>query len=101
MTEKKIYRDWDHWWSEGRHGFTSYSRDLVKKIWEDLEPTVMASRDDYKHAFVKLMNQEIEFKKDLTDGLLRYIELYAKEDAPGFWRWYCAQLDSEKPEEKV
>jgi len=49
---KRIYRDWDHWWANGRHGFTSASRELVRRIWQDLEPTIQASRDDYKKAYV-------------------------------------------------
>ena len=87
-----IYRDFNHWWREGNHGYSSASREDAEEIWKDLEPTILASRDDYKNAFVELMNEHNKRRADLTDALLEYIEKFMPPTAPGFWRWY---LDSE------
>ena len=99
MSDKVIYRDFNHWWSRGKHGFSSASRDLVQDIWNDLEPTILASRDDYKNAYVQLMKEHTERKKDVIDAALKYIELHSKEDAPKFWRWYMDEAMKDFKEE--
>lgn len=84
----KIYRNWEHYWREGVHGFSSASREEAKAIWDDIEPTIMASRDDYKNTFVQLMTEYTERRKDITDALLEYIDKFSKDRAPKFFRWY-------------
>lgn len=100
MSEKVIYRDFKHWWSQGKHGFSSASFDLVQEIWNDLEPTIMASRDDYKHAFVRLLNENAKFESEVFDAALKYIEQHSKEGSPKFWRWFLdqemAELETKK-----
>jgi hypothetical protein len=45
----KIYKDFNDWWANGNHGWSSASIDYAKEIWADLEPTINASRDDYEN----------------------------------------------------
>jgi hypothetical protein len=101
MQDKKVYRNWDHYWSNGNHGFSSASKDYAKEIWDDFQPTIEASLDDYKRAYIKLTEEQLKFRSELTDALLDYIELYKKEDAPKFWKWFLEQSRKEtldKPE---
>lgn len=93
-----IYRDWEHYWREGKHGYSSAGREDAKQIWDDLAPTIEASRDDYKNAFVKMANEMNERRSEVLDHALKYIEQFAKPDAPKFWRWY---LDSIRDEETL
>lgn len=88
MSEKKVYRDFDHWWREGNHGWTSASREYAIEIWADLEPTFNASLDDYKKAYIRLTNEQLEFRSDLQTAMLDYIKEFARPDAPKFWRWH-------------
>jgi DnaJ-domain-containing protein 1 len=95
--KKQIYRDFDHYWAEGNHGFSSMSKDLARETWEDFETTINATKDDYKKAYVELMNEKAQWQSDLVNAMLTYIKLYAKEDAPKFWKWYLDQkLNNEK-----
>ena len=91
---KKIYRDFNHWWSEGNHGYSSASREYAKELWDDLEPTILASRDDYKNSYVQLMKDRTKRHGDIMDHLLEYIQTFAKEDAPRFWKWYLDQVNT-------
>lgn len=88
MTNKKIYRDFQDYWRSGKHGYSSASKDEAIAIWEDLESTINASRDDYKNSFLQLMQENASLKSEITDALLKYVELYSSQDAPKFWRWY-------------
>jgi len=95
---KKIYRDFDHWWSESEaHGMSSGSRDWMKDIWDDIYPTIEASRDDYKQAYVELMREKAKRRCEVTDALLDYIEEHKTGGQKGFWRWW---LDREAQNEK-
>lgn len=87
-----IFRDFNHWWSKNKTtGFTSASRDWAKEIWNELEPTILASRDDYKNAYVELMNEVANTQSELVSAMLAYIKENKKEDAPTFWRWWLDQ----------
>lgn len=97
--EKKIYRDWKHYWQEGNHGCTSAYQEFAKETWDDFEPTFNASMDDYKLAYIKLTNEQLEFRSDLVTAMLDYIKEFARPDAPKFWRWHfdrtCRREESE------
>lgn len=97
---KKIYRDFNHWWCEGDHGYSSASRDHVKTIWDDLEPTILASRDEYKETYVEMMKEVAKGRSEHLDALLEYIELFKKDDAPKFYRWWIDQVLKKSPGEK-
>lgn len=84
----KIYRDFNDYFSHGNHGMSSCSRDWIKEIWDDLEPTIKASQDDYKKAYVLLMQEQTERKSDVLDAALIYISKFTKKSSPSFWRWY-------------
>lgn len=87
--KKIIYRDFNHWWSTSEaHGMTSASRDWMKQIWDDIEPTIKASQDEYKQAYLKLMKDEVYQRCELTDAMLEYIKEFRKEGEPKFWRWW-------------
>lgn len=99
---KKIYRDFNHWWSNSEaHGMSSASKDWMKEIWDDILPTIEATRDDYKNSYIELMKNQIERKTDIQDALLKYIELYKKEDSPLFWRWFVDEWEVIKFNDKV
>ena len=94
--EKKIYRDFDNWWAEGKHEFSSASYDWAKELWDDLEPTITASRDDYKNSYIQLMKEQVKRRTDLTDALLKYIEIHKNPEEQGFWRWWMDVAMAEK-----
>jgi len=50
MEEEKprIYKDYEDYWRHGKHGCSSYSRDIVEDTWKDLEPTILANRTDWE-----------------------------------------------------
>lgn len=90
---KRIYRDFDHWWQQGKHPWSSASYEIAKKIWDDLEPTIQASRDDYKDSFVALAKEVAEDRSIHVQMLLRYIEEFVPKDAPKFGYWWSKQID--------
>jgi hypothetical protein len=86
---KTIYRDFNHWFSTSKaHGFSSASRECAEEIWDDFQPTIEASQDDYKKAYIELMQEKTQWNSKLVDALFEYMEKYKKEDSPKFWRWY-------------
>lgn len=89
--KKQIYRNFDHYWSEGNHGFSSFSKDLARETWEDFETTINATRDDYKKAYIELMNEKANTQSDLVNAMLTYVKLHCVEGAPKFWKWYLEQ----------
>ena len=91
-----IYRDFKHWWQEGKHGFSAASMDYATEIWKDLTETIEASRDDYKNSFLTVTKEFIDRKAGILEAALEYIELYAKPEAPKFWRWYLEKERSKK-----
>lgn len=95
---KTIFRDFDHFWQEGHHGWTSASRNIAKAQWDLFEPTILASRDEYKNAYVALMNEKAEDNSDYITALLDYIDLFKKEDAPKFFKWWSSRVFKEDNE---
>jgi len=89
-----IYRDFNHWFGRSEaHGMSSASRDWMREIWDDLLPTIEASRDDYKHAYLLLTHERAHYHSRVMDALFEYIKLYSKKGAPKFYRWW---LDKEQ-----
>lgn len=93
-----IYRSWEHYWSEGDHGWTSVSRDIAKKEWDRFEETILASQDDYKKMYLALCKEEVEFRSQHVEAMHEYIKLFTKEDAPKFPRWWSERVMEESSE---
>ena len=87
-----IYRNWEHYWAEGNHGFTSSSRDLAKETWDDFEETLLASQDDYKKAYIQLCEDQAKTSSEMQDAMIEYIKIHIKDGSPGFWRWWSNSL---------
>lgn len=88
----KIYRDFDHYWSEGDHPWSSASRDIAREEWDRFEPTINATRDDYKKMYVELCIRKANEKSELIDALFQYIETFTIKDSPKFFRWWSDQM---------
>ncbi len=86
-----IYRNWEHSWTEGNHGFTSGNIDLAKETWDDFEESLTASRCHYKEAYIQLMLEQTSQRSDMLHAMLKYIKKHMKEDAPKFFRWWLDQ----------
>jgi len=100
----KIYRDFDDYWQNGDHGWSSASIDIAKEEWERFAPTINASRDDYKNLYLSLCKEIADRNCMHVDALYKYISLFTKEDAPTFPRWwskeFMKEFDSETPKDK-
>lgn len=90
--KKRIYLDFNDWWSNGNHGWSSTGKEDAKEIWDDLEPTINAKRDDYENTFIALCNEMKAWRPQVTKALLDYVEKFKKDDAPKFWAWYYDQV---------
>jgi hypothetical protein len=90
----KIYKDFNDYYSNGKHGCSSASKDWLKEIWDDLYPTITASQNDYKKAYLVLMQEESRRRCKLTDALLRYVDEAIKKhpDLEGFWKWWSLKI---------
>lgn len=92
----------EDWWRHGDHGFSSYGRDIVERIWYDLEPTILANRSDWedvlRHDAQELHKKYIERMRDFH-GYLSTFEL--EKHAPvKFFKWVMEQrLAKENPRE--
>lgn len=95
---KRIYRSWEDYWQNGNHGFSSASRECAKEIWDDFEPTIKATLDDHKKAYIVLTNEQLAFRGECFSAALDYIELYKKPDAPKFWRWLLDRTSNDRNE---
>ena len=86
---KRIYKNFEDWWCSGKHGFTSYSREYAKEIWEDLEPTILAQRSDWEEVLRRdsLKLQEKYIKQ--LQNVYAYLKAYDLEKHAGikFFRW--------------
>ncbi len=92
--KKQIYRDFDHWWREGNHGWTSASYEIAQATWEDFEPTITASRDEYKEMYVQLAIQVAKDRAEYSDAMREYMDLFTKEGSPKFARWWLDQMNA-------
>ncbi len=90
-----IYRDFDHYWREGDHPWSSCSYDIAQEEYKRFEHTINASRDEYKQMYVELSTKVAKNKSELVDALFQYMELHKKEDAPSFFRWWSNQIKEE------
>jgi hypothetical protein len=91
--DKKIFINFEDWWGNNKTtGFTSASYDWAKEIWEELEPTINASKDDYKKAYIKLMEEEIIHRSELVDMLFNYIDEFKQPNQPKFFKWWSDQI---------
>ena len=89
-TKKQIlYKNWEDYWSNGKHGFSSCCRDLAKETWDDFEPTISATRNDWENL---LIHESIELRKryiqDIRD-MHEYLTEFNLESVAGvkFFRW--------------
>lgn len=94
-----IYRNFEHWWSEGKHGYSSASKEDAEAIWEDLAPTLIASLDDRKRAYLVLAQEQAEKRSELVTAMLDYIEAHQKRGQPTFWSWWMDQKIERKKSE--
>jgi len=93
---KIIFRDFNHWFSTSKeHGMTSFSRDWMERIWNEIYPTIKASQGDYKKAYLELMKETAENNCELTSLMLEYISEFRQQGQPGFWRWWSKKQDKE------
>lgn len=90
-----IYRDFDHYWKKGNHGWSSVSYDLAKEEWDRFEHTINASRDEYKEMYITLCKEIQNNKSELTENLFQYLEIYKKDDAPKFFKWWSDKINKE------
>lgn len=88
----KIYRDFDHYWTEGDHPWSSASYDIAKEEWERFAPTIHASLDDYKEMYIELCNEQANAKSDLITAMMEYIDIFVPENAPNFFKWWTDQV---------
>lgn len=84
-----IFRNFNHWWGNSKTlGLTSASLDWAKEIWEELNPTLESTLDDYKRAYITLMDETAERNSELVNEMLSYIKEFKQPDQPRFWKWY-------------
>jgi len=89
VKKKQIYRDFNHWFSTSEaHGMSSASRDWMEEIWNDIYPTIEASQDDYKKAYIELMKEIMVRESEILSATLEYIEEFKQENQPKFYRWW-------------
>lgn len=87
-----IYRDFNHWFSASEvHGFSSASREFARELWEDLRPTMEASLNDHKKAFLELSKEKAAQRSELTTALLDYVDVHKTDNQPTFWKWWLDQ----------
>lgn len=92
-----IFRNFNHWWGNSKAlGLTSASLDWGKEIWEELEPTIEATLDDYKKAYIELMEERTAKNSELVNEMLTYIKEFKQPDAPKFWKWYLDRKTGKK-----
>lgn len=99
MTKPKpiIFRDFDHWFNTSQaHGMSSASRDWMKEIWDEIEPTIKASQDDYKLAYVELMKEVTERHSEMMTALMDYVVKFRQPGQPTFFRWWAEQVCKEQ-----
>ena len=88
----KIYKDFNDWFSTSKaHGFSSASREDAKAIWDDIEPTINASQDDYRRAFLQLAKEQAEQRSEMVDAMLKYTKTHKQPGQPTFWSWWMDQ----------
>ena len=76
---------------------SSISRDWMRRIWDDIYPTVEASQDDYKKAYLELGKEQADQRSELVTAMLEYIEEHQQEGQKNFWRWWIDQrIDQDK-----
>lgn len=94
MSKPTIYRDFNHWFSQSHaHGMSSCSRDYVKGIWDELEPTIKASQDDYKQYYLELAKEVADNRSEMVDAMLEYIKEHKQEGQPSFFRWWYNRIE--------
>lgn len=95
-----IFRDFNHWFSSSNaHGRTSYARDWLEKIWNELVPTMEASLDDHKRTYLELCKEKAEDRCEFTDAMLEYIDEHKRDGDVGFFRWWLDRMGEERDEQ--
>jgi len=84
-----LYKDYEDWWRNGQHGYSSASREYAKEIWADLEETIMAKREDWERLLIFECKKErenfISYLRDFT----AYLEEFGLVEIAGvnFHKW--------------
>jgi hypothetical protein len=96
---QKILHDFEDWWRNGPHPFTSASREYAKEIWEWFAPVINASRDDYINDLILRYKKHREWDIKFTGRFFEYLKEFDLEKHAGikFPRW---ALDREKDEKQ-
>ena len=101
--EPRIYKNYNDYWRNGKHGFSSAGRDIVQRIWEDLEPTILANRTDYEKMLVNDCIEQAEFTIKLRSHMFAYLKEFNLEKVAGIgiWRWMLDRTLQDKKVKKV
>ena len=99
--DKIIFRDFNHWFGTSKeHNTSSFSREWMRRIWHEILPTIEASQDDYKRAYIKLMREASKDRSEMVDLMLEYIEEHKQPGQMGFFRWWSSRLTEEAREDE-
>lgn len=90
-----IYRTWEEYWSNGKHGYSSAGRDIAKAIWVDFQETIEATRSDYERILIEdAVKQKKEYIARIRD-VHNYLEEHEEKFGKKFWRWQWNRLEKE------
>ena len=99
---KRIYLDFEDWWAHGKHGYSSYSWEYARELWDDFEPTIKASRSELDEQMVLLQKEKAKWNVKFQRNFLNYLKEFNLEEKAGvkFFRWFADQWIKEAKEKK-
>jgi len=92
--QPRIYKDYEDYWRNGNHGYSSFSRDIVEDTWKDLEPTILANRTDWEEFLIEECRDQRRILIRCLQYWQDYLEEFNLEKVAGvsFHKWRAEKL---------
>ncbi len=87
---KKIYFDFNDWYSQGKHGCSSASKGWLKEIWDDLEPTMRAGKRGIIQEAIKRIEEKDEM---LKKEIIAKIDYNTARPDKSFFKYWLQNID--------
>ena len=84
-----LYKNFEDYWRNGKHGCSSCSRDIVEDTWKDLEPTILANRGDWENLLIEECNEQKRHYISSLVEMREYLKEFDLEKVAGigFFKW--------------
>ena len=69
----RIYKNFKDYWRNGKHGCSNCNREYARQIWDDIEPSLLSTRDEAIRILCEQIYEKEQRHKTMVHEMLTYL----------------------------